>query len=357
MKPILKPLFKYPGGKSSELKHLKSFFPSEFEIYIEPFVGGGAVFWAIEAKKWIINDCAEELVSIYLYSKKKDEIFLSYLFDISNIWKKKNHYINDVEKLIKRNYDNVKIYINITHGLLNELNQLPKEYEQFTDILMEIVSRKRKKLIEISKDKEIENWSENALGILGATIYTYIRELYNKVLFENSPQLKSALYLFLREYSYSSMFRFNSDGEFNVPFGGNTYSKKDFSLRVEQICCPDVVDKLNKTDIHLGDFSDALVDDESAFIFLDPPYDSEFSTYNGNIFNNKEQIRLRDSLRKIKKSKWLLVIKSTEFIEELYNQEGWYKSYFDKSYSVNFKNRNNKDVQHLVVTNYKLEDK
>ncbi len=53
---VLKPLFKYPGGKSSELKHLKKLLP-DFDTYIEPFLGGGAVFWATKAKQWIINDC------------------------------------------------------------------------------------------------------------------------------------------------------------------------------------------------------------------------------------------------------------------------------------------------------------
>ncbi|MCJ0583955.1 DNA adenine methylase, partial [Enterococcus cecorum] len=42
---FLKPLFKYPGGKSSEYKHLRELFP-KFNTYVEPFLGGGAVYWA-----------------------------------------------------------------------------------------------------------------------------------------------------------------------------------------------------------------------------------------------------------------------------------------------------------------------
>ena len=51
-----------------------------------------------------------------------------------------------------------------------------------------------------------------------------------------------------------------------------------------------------------------------------------------------------------------MVVKSTDFIEELYERTGWYKFRFNKSYSVNFKNRNEQDVKHLVITNYRLED-
>ncbi|MCJ0588760.1 DNA adenine methylase, partial [Enterococcus cecorum] len=40
---FLKPLFKYPGGKSSEYKHLRELFP-KFNTYVEPFLGGGAVY-------------------------------------------------------------------------------------------------------------------------------------------------------------------------------------------------------------------------------------------------------------------------------------------------------------------------
>ena len=105
-----------------------------------------------------------------------------------------------------------------------------------------------------------------------------------------------------------------------------------------------------------SDFSDALIDQDDAFMFLDPPYDSEFSTYNLHVFDAQEQIRLRDSLLNIIETKWLMVVKSTDFIEELYEHEGWYKFRFDKNYSVNFKNRNEQAVKHLIITNYRLED-
>ena len=88
------------------------------------------------------------------------------------------------------------------------------------------------------------------------------------------------------------------------------------------------------------------------FIFLDPPYDSDFSTYANNSFDKEEQIRLRNYLTNTK-AKILLVIKNTEFIYNLYKDD-FKISDFDKKYMVSFMNRNDKDVKHLVVTNYTI---
>lgn len=148
------------------------------------------------------------------------------------------------------------------------------------------------------------------------------------------------------------MFRYNSKGLFNVPFGGNSYAKKDFGFRIQQILDPEVQKKFKKTKIMQGDFSKSFIDDPNAFMFLDPPYDTEFSTYNGHSFDSSEQVRLHDELMRLNHTRWLLVIKSTEFINDLYSDSSLQINSFDKTYSVNFQNRNNKDTKHLVITNY-----
>ncbi len=352
---VLKPLFKYPGGKSSEIKHLKKLLP-DFDTYIEPFLGGGAVFWATKAKQWIINDCSEELVLVYLYSQQQDALFIDYIKDIGQVWQLKNSYMLDIVRLlpVESETDQQVCIEKISNELLDSVSSLPSDKEQFMLSLSKGIEQKKKSLAKIAKTVEISNWEDNALGAIGAGVYTYIRHLYNKTNIGESPQLKAALYLFLREYAYSSMFRYNFNGDFNVPFGGNTYAKKDFLDRVRQVTDDAVVKKLQHTSILQGDFTNAFIDEDSAFMFLDPPYDSDFSTYNLQVFDAKEQIRLRDALKEIKRTKWLMIVKSTAFIEDLYEQDGWYKSRFDKSYSVNFKNRNDKEVKHLIITNYQL---
>lgn len=88
------------------------------------------------------------------------------------------------------------------------------------------------------------------------------------------------------------------------------------------------------------------------FLFLDPPYDSEFSQYNKEQdFDKDEQIRLRDNLLKVH-CKFMIVIKETEFINDIYSDKYFKIEKFDKKYMTNMRNRNNKDVQHLIITNY-----
>ncbi|MGQ7373705.1 DNA adenine methylase [Streptococcus suis] len=351
----LKPLFKYPGGKSTEYKYFNKLFP-KFTTYIEPFLGGGSVFWAVGAKNWIINDLSEELIAIYQYSKTEDKMFLQYLSDIGNMWEEKNFHSGNVVKLLQSDVEIETVFFDdIVSKLFQNIDALPKNGD-LSKLILDSIIRKRKSLERVSKKENIKNWEDNALGALGSAVYTYLREIYNHTSFSQNPQLKAALYLFIREYCYSSMFRYNVDGMFNVPFGGNTYAKKDFSERFRQITDSRVIAKLKKTTIHRGDFTEVFIDQDDTFMFLDPPYDSEFSTYNLHVFDAREQVRLRDSLLEIKLTKWMMVVKSTEFIEELYDQEGWYKLRFDKTYSVNFKNRNAKDVTHLVITNYRMED-
>lgn len=61
----MKPIIKYRGGKSKEIKYFEKYIPKEYNTYIEPFFGGGAVFFYLEPKKSIINDINKPLMSFY----------------------------------------------------------------------------------------------------------------------------------------------------------------------------------------------------------------------------------------------------------------------------------------------------
>lgn len=61
-----KPLVKWAGGKSGLLLQLMAHFPQKFERYLEPFVGGGAVFFALKQRTpAVINDSNTELTTLY----------------------------------------------------------------------------------------------------------------------------------------------------------------------------------------------------------------------------------------------------------------------------------------------------
>ena len=66
---LLRPIIPYFGGKTKIAKKIISRFP-EHQIYIEPFVGGGSVYWKnTQAKKYIINDKNKEVYNLYKTAK------------------------------------------------------------------------------------------------------------------------------------------------------------------------------------------------------------------------------------------------------------------------------------------------
>ena len=73
----LKPLVKWSGGKSDEINKFKHYIPNEYDLYLEPFIGGGAVFFNIVPKKAVITDVHPGLINFYkaIKNKKSLEIY------------------------------------------------------------------------------------------------------------------------------------------------------------------------------------------------------------------------------------------------------------------------------------------
>jgi DNA adenine methylase len=65
------PFIKWVGGKRSLIDILKSNLPNNYNTYFEPFVGGGALFFAIQPKNAILSDINEDLVITYNMVKKQ----------------------------------------------------------------------------------------------------------------------------------------------------------------------------------------------------------------------------------------------------------------------------------------------
>ncbi|MQB79629.1 hypothetical protein DN435_09570 [Lactobacillus reuteri] len=72
----MKPILKYRGGKSREIKYFKDYIP-KFDTYYEPFFGGGAVYFYLEPQKAVINDVNKRLIDFY--KDVKDEFDLTHI--------------------------------------------------------------------------------------------------------------------------------------------------------------------------------------------------------------------------------------------------------------------------------------
>lgn len=87
----LKPLIKWAGGKRRELDHIRAHLPAfaarggDWQL-VEPFVGGGAVFFALAAPRAVINDLDPELVNFYRVVADQDERFLAAVDDVAGLF-------------------------------------------------------------------------------------------------------------------------------------------------------------------------------------------------------------------------------------------------------------------------------
>lgn len=63
---MAKPFVKWAGGKARLLGQLGYLFPSQYEVYHEPFLGGGAVFFHLAPASAYLSDSNEELVNAFL---------------------------------------------------------------------------------------------------------------------------------------------------------------------------------------------------------------------------------------------------------------------------------------------------
>jgi DNA adenine methylase len=197
----------------------------------------------------------------------------------------------------------------------------------------------------------------NLEAAIKSALYCHIRFLSNNVSagrLDVPPGAEAAMFFFIREFAYAAMFRFNSQGGFNVPYGGMTYNRKNFRSKVERLADADLAGRLSAAILENMDFEDFLkkvAPGEGDFIFLDPPYDTEFSEYDRNAFSADDQKRLADCLLP-SRAKWMVVIKDTPLIRSLYTKPGIRIRSFGKKYMWTIKQRNNRDVVHLMITNY-----
>ena len=72
----LKTFIRWSGNKSKHLRHIIPHIPEEYNTYIEPFVGSGALLLKLEPERWIINDLNKDLINCWKYIKSDPETII-----------------------------------------------------------------------------------------------------------------------------------------------------------------------------------------------------------------------------------------------------------------------------------------
>lgn len=79
-----KPILKWAGGKTQLLDKLISKIPNGFNQYIEPFIGGGAMFFAMQPRAGVIADSNPELINLYRCLVDNVELVIKHLYTFKN---------------------------------------------------------------------------------------------------------------------------------------------------------------------------------------------------------------------------------------------------------------------------------
>lgn len=195
----------------------------------------------------------------------------------------------------------------------------------------------------------------------GRKYYYYsIRDKFNSKMLSDSMSVeKAAYFIFLNKTCFNGLYRVNRKGQFNVPMG---------AYKNPMICdegnLQNIHTALKNVTIVCGDYSlsKAFIDSET-FVYIDPPYrpiseTSGFTSYNIDVFDDDEQLRLAQFINEIDASGAKIVLSNSDpkninpedtFFDDLY------KSYKIKRVSasrmINSKADSRGKINELLISN------
>ena len=364
--PRLVPFVKWPGGKTQELSAIASVAPPLTGRYIDPFVGGGSVLLAVpgEVEAWA-NDAAEDLIELYRAAADERASLRGAVAGVAQSW---NDFgaLDDIYRSLAGEFLEGTSGLNTVSGAV--ASRTVRRVMQaagagLDDTFAARLSRdvpskfERMRRIQTTVGRTLSDTDllANVEGAIRSAFYMSIRARYNRARLSGvRNDIRLADFFFLREFAYAAMFRFNSSGEFNVPYGGLTYNRKSFADKVEILFDSDLLARLQHTNWRCSDFE--LFLHEAApvradFVFIDPPYDSDFSDYDNLPFGASDQERLQRLLEGLA-ANVMIVIKDTPMIRRLYRSDRWRVAEADKTYMWTIKSRNDRETTHLTITNY-----
>jgi DNA adenine methylase len=364
--PTLTPFLKWPGGKSQELRAIAAASPELTGRFIDPFVGGGSVLLAVPADvpAWA-NDAAEDLIRLYQAASSESATIRAALLELGDAWDNLAdlHALyaalgagfvdpsgSDVAAIVTPHLEAIRLAVAGAGPYLPELLS-----ERLTKDLRTKFGRMRRVELAVGSTLSASDLLANVEGSVRSAFYMSIRTRYNRARLAGSwDAWRLADFFFLREFTYAAMFRFNSRGEFNVPYGGISYNRKSLNDKTSVLFGSAMLARLSNTQWRCSDFEGFLGEAEPAtgdFVFIDPPYDSDFSDYDNLPFGWQDQERLQQALESLD-ANVMVVIKDTPMIRRLYRSDRWRTTEAAKTYMWTIKSRNDRETTHLTITNY-----
>lgn len=174
-------------------------------------------------------------------------------------------------------------------------------------------------------------------------------EKYNSL----SDVKKASRFIYLNRTCFNGMYRVNSQGQFNVPFGN--YKNPRIVDAKNLINCSKL---LKNTEIYCADFSEILNKVQKGdFVYFDPPYvplneTSSFTSYTKDGFDLDMQFKLRDVCDELdsKGVMFMLSNSDTKLVNELYSNYEIKKVFASRAINANPNGRGK--ITEVLVKNY-----
>lgn len=369
---MVAPLLKWPGGKTRELPAILAAMPDDIGRLVDPFVGGGALLFALPPTvQAVVNDASEDLVDLYRRVQRADAVLFERAVALGAWWDGLGAVVEDhgqalAATFVDRPERSPREVVAAARAVMQDLvtavaDGIPDAWADLAGALAADLRRLVPPKLGRMRSGERRRGhplpsadvGPNVEGAVRAALYTRLRSDYNAArLAGRRDAVQAVRFLFLREYAYAAMFRFNRRGEFNVPYGGVTYNRKSFATRVAHLGSEAVRARLASTTVSARDFADFLDDADlrpDDLVFLDPPYDSDFSAYDRRGFGAGDHARLARIVRDLP-CRFQMVVKDTPLVRDLYLRDAWHVQAFDHTYAWTIKSRNDRRATHLLIT-------
>lgn len=176
------------------------------------------------------------------------------------------------------------------------------------------------------------------------------REQFNTM---KSGLEKAAIFIYLNKTCFNGLYRVNSEGKFNVPFGKY---KKPAILQETKLRMASKL--LQNSELLVANFAEAMKRaKENDFVYMDPPYfpltkTASFTSYQKDSFLEEEQRQLVKEFQQLDKRGCLLMLSNsdTQFIRELY--EGYKIHTVKARRAINRIGTKRGKINEIVITNY-----